>query len=125
MPPIDRPLMTRDLEALSELIGSEIQTRLDALASASLPIPLPFGRSIDLPLGLILQRLPLGSPRQRISDVLGSLLALDDADLAAILDLVGQQLGAWRGSLPPVEPAQLEALAPAITRLAGIVAGQP
>lgn len=108
-PTIDRPLLARDLDRLGQLIGSEIEARLASL-----------GRSSPV-IGLLLTRLPLGSPRAKTCAALASLLELDDADLAAILDLVGQQLGAWRGALDPVSADQVNATAPALRRLVEVL----
>lgn len=99
--PINRVVMTQDLEVLSEALATAIQAQLDALASTSLTLRLPFGRKLDLPWALILQHLPLGSPQQLISEALASLLAADDDELAAALDLVGRRFGVWRGYFPP------------------------
>jgi hypothetical protein len=101
---IDRDLAARDLELLAALLAPAIEARLALLRS----IPVVGPRLLSL---------LRGSPRSMTSDALASVLRLPDGELAELVDLVGRELGAWRGALTPVTPAEAEAARPAYEHL--------
>lgn len=104
-PLIDRALMSRDLDALATLLAPAIEARL------------AFLREIPV-IGESLHRRLQGSPRAMTSDALRKVLDLTDEDLTALVDLIGRELGAWRGFNEGLSDLELAAAAGPYARLA-------
>lgn len=108
---IDRALMARDLEALAVLVAPAIEARLTFLEE----IPV-IGKSLHSRL--------TGSPRAMTSSALRHLLDLTDEDLVILVDLVGRELGAWRGFNQPAGDDELAAAAGAYGRMTEALSDQ-
>lgn len=100
---VDRATMARDLDRLAAALVRWTQAPL-AAASFALPNPIPWLPPLRLAVLPALQNLLPGFPMQPLSAGLSLLLSLPDDDLAALLDAIGWELGAWRGQLPPLPP---------------------
>lgn len=113
-PPIDRALIERDLARLADLLGPLIEERLESIRGLRLRV-----WALEVPWGELLYRRLSGFPRTMTYDAMSRLLSLSDEDLGALIDLVGLELGAWRGfpQAPTVE--QVAAALTAADRLFG------
>lgn len=109
-PPIDRELVTRDLARLATLLGPAIESRLEMVRLYRLG-PIPVGEAI--------YRQLQGLPARMTFDAMSRVLSLSDAELVALVDVAGLELGAWRGFTPPATAEQLAAAAPAWEGLLG------
>lgn len=117
-PPINRELVAKDLERLASWLSPLIEDRLRFLSTvggllASLQSAPLLGRRIPPELVARLQ----ASPAQMTSGALARLLELPDPELAALLDALGHELGAWRGALAPLTDEELADVRPAVDRL--------
>lgn len=88
MPLIDRPLLSRDLEALPGLLAGSLHSALPG------------------PLKLMVSREVL---TRELSQACSRLWGSPDADLAGLIDALALELGAIRGFLPPLDRAYLDA----------------
>lgn len=109
---IDRALVALDLQRLAGLIAPLIEARLEFLRQISWRV---LGR--EIPIGAILLDRLTGSPAAMTSDALSHLLDLPDAELAALVDAVGRELGAWRGMAEPLGLEDVDALRPVLDHL--------
>lgn len=110
-PTINRELVARDLEVLSILVAPAIEARLTTLRTIPVVGPMLYNRL-------------RGSPRAMTSAALSSLLDLTDEDLAALVDLVGRELGAWRGFNAEATMADADVAYPAYGRLVAVLEDQ-
>lgn len=90
MPLINRPLLHRDLSALSRSLGVSLNARLTPQLRAGLAI-----LRVDL--------------TRELSRACSQLEESSDAELAAVIDALGRELGALRGAREPLDAAYLEA----------------
>jgi hypothetical protein len=88
MPPIDRQILRQDLRLLPRLLAGSLHS--------ALPMPLRMAVSREV---LI----------QQLSGACSRLAESPDADLVPLIDTLGQELGAIRGILAPIDQAYLEA----------------
>ena len=99
-PPIDRPLLTRDLARVAASVAT--------VAEGRLPFPIRWAL------------LKAGTDLSRVSSEISSQpLALDDDDWALILDAIAIEIGAIRGVRSPLEVTP--ALRAALERLRATV----
>lgn len=115
-PAIDRDLVTRDLARLTDLLTPAVEARLEALRTLTIKIPI-LGRHLEVPVGAVLADRLRGYPRTMTSDALGRLLRLSDDELAALVDGLGRELGAWRGYNDPLSLEDVAAMGPAYDHL--------
>ncbi len=119
VPTINRALIKQDLEALAQFLAPLIQSRLETVRGLQLRF-----LGLTVPVGSILYPLLSGYPAQMTSDAMSRVLLLEDAELAALIDLAGHELGAWRG-YPQAAPTleQVSAALAAAETLAGPLEG--
>ena len=82
MPPINRPLLKRDAEALPRLLAASLHSAL------------------PMPLRVALSRAAL---TQQLSAAFSRIAESPDADLVALIDALGVELGAIRGARAPID----------------------
>lgn len=103
-PAINRELIADDLARVSQLLTPALEGQMEALYA----IPI---------LGARLRSQLQGSLGSTLFGALARILALTDEELAALVDLVGVELGAWRGFNDLPGQAELDAAGPAYRHL--------
>jgi hypothetical protein len=88
VPPIDRNLLQRDLRLLPSLLAGSLHN--------ALPMPLRMAVSREV-------------LTQQLSGACSRLAGSPDADLVALIDALGQELGAIRGARAPLDASYVDA----------------
>ncbi len=126
-PTLNRELIAADLQALAEKGGAVVEAMVPAMAENLAEIirtsPLPLGplrgRVASLAAKVVTSRLQ-GSVAPALSASFFRLLELSDADLSALLNGVGAELGAWAGYRPALTVDQAAALMQPAAALLGL-----